>query len=82
AGRLVDLDGIMFHADAIDDARRRVAVAVLEHGSLTVSDVRNLLGSSRKFVVPIVNQLDADGITRRRGDERIPGPTAELFARE
>ncbi len=82
AGRLVDLDGIIFHADAIDDARRRVAVAVLERGSLTVSEVRNLLASSRKFVVPIVNQLDADGITRRRGDERIPGPTAELFARK
>jgi hypothetical protein len=25
-------------------------------------------------VLPILNQLDAEGVTRRRGDDRIPGP--------
>ncbi|MGQ0825597.1 MAG: selenocysteine-specific translation elongation factor [Actinomycetota bacterium] len=76
AGALVDVDGIVFSAAALDDARRRVARAVLRDGALTVSAARTLLGSTRKFVVPILNRLDADGITRRRGDDRIAGPRA------
>jgi selenocysteine-specific elongation factor len=41
---------------------------------VTVADVRDLLGSTRKYVLPILNRLDAEGVTRRRGDDRIPGP--------
>jgi len=72
-GALVDLDGIVFAAAALDDARARVQDALRERGSLTVADARDLLGSTRKFVLPILNRLDAEGVTRRRGDERIPG---------
>ena len=73
AGALVDVDGVVFTRAAYDDARDRVARAVVERGALTVSDVRDLLGSSRKYVVPMLTRFDAEGVTRRRGDERIPG---------
>ena len=73
AGALVDVDGVVFTRAAYDDARDRVARAVVERGALTVSDVRDLLGSSRKYVVPLLTRFDAEGVTRRRGDERIPG---------
>ena len=43
---------------------------------ITIADVRDLLGTSRKYVLPIVNRMDAEGVTRRRGDLRIPGPRA------
>ncbi len=76
AGALVDIDGVIFTASALEEARRRVAQAVVERGELTVADVRDLLGSTRKYVLPIVNRMDADGVTRRRGDLRIPGPRA------
>jgi selenocysteine-specific elongation factor len=76
AGALVDVDGVIFTANALDEARRRVANAVLERGELTVADVRDLLGSTRKYVLPIVNRMDTEGVTRRRGDLRIPGPRA------
>jgi selenocysteine-specific elongation factor len=75
-GAIVDLDGIVFASGAIDEARRRVRAALRDRGTVTVADVRNLLGSTRKFVLPILNRLDAEGVTRRRGDDRIPGPTA------
>jgi selenocysteine-specific elongation factor len=39
-----------------------------------VSEVRDRLGTSRKYVVPLLNRLDAAGVTRRRGDVRIAGP--------
>jgi selenocysteine-specific elongation factor len=70
----VDLDGIVFAASALDEARRRVQAALRDRGTVTVADVRDLLGSTRKFVLPILKQLDAEGVTRRRGDDRIPGP--------
>ena len=76
----MSLDGFYFSAAALDDARTRVARAVIEREALKLSDVRDLLGSTRKYVVPIAAKLDSDGITRRRGDDRIPGPRAADYA--
>src|SRR5581483_2054941 len=73
-GVLVDLDGVVFAADALTQARDRVVAALRAQGSVTVADIRDALGSTRKFVLPIVGWLDREGITRRRGDNRFPGP--------
>jgi selenocysteine-specific elongation factor len=43
---------------------------------VTVADIRSMLNSSRKYVVPLVERLDAAGITRRQGDLRSLGPKA------
>jgi selenocysteine-specific elongation factor len=77
-GVLVDVDGVIFTAGALEHARQKVIDVLAERGSITVADVRDALGSSRKYVVPIVGWLDRTGVTRRRGDDRIPGPTSGL----
>ncbi|MBM3661058.1 MAG: selenocysteine-specific translation factor, partial [Actinobacteria bacterium] len=77
-GLLVDVDGTVFAASALASARDRVVALLAEKGTITVADVRDALGSSRKFTLPIVNWLDRNGVTRRRGDDRIPGPTSGL----
>jgi selenocysteine-specific elongation factor len=38
---------------------------------MTVSELRERLGTSRKFAVPLVEYLDARGLTVRRGDVRL-----------
>ncbi|MGH9011759.1 MAG: selenocysteine-specific translation elongation factor, partial [Acidimicrobiia bacterium] len=73
-GLLVDLDGTIFTATAVEKARQVVREGFERHGSLTVSQARDLLGSSRKYVLAILAHFDAEGVTRRRGDERFPGP--------
>ena len=73
-GLLVDLDGTIFTAAAVEKARQVVRGGFERHGSLTVSQARDLLGSSRKYVLAILTHFDAEGVTRRRGDERFPGP--------
>ncbi|HKN88719.1 MAG TPA: SelB C-terminal domain-containing protein, partial [Acidimicrobiia bacterium] len=73
-GLLLDLDGTIFTAAAVEKARLVVREGLERHGSLTVSQARDLLGSSRKYVLAILAHFDAEGITRRRGDERFPGP--------
>ncbi len=40
-------------------------------GGFTLAQVRDLTGSSRKFVLPILEYLDGKGITRRVGEKRI-----------
>ena len=76
AGMVVDLDGVVFATSALDDARARIARLAVERETITIADIRDLLGTSRKYVLPIVNRMDAEGVTRRRGDLRIPGPRA------
>lgn len=39
--------------------------------SITVARARDLSGSSRKHVLPLLQYLDDHGLTRRQGDDRI-----------
>ena len=74
-GHIVARDGMHFHADTIDAAA--LLAARLLAGSpdgFTVAAFRDATGASRKFVLPLVAELDARGVTRRRDDLRIAGP--------
>ena len=77
-GRLVRVNADMYlHSRLWDQLVEKVTGAIRERGGLTVAEIRTLLASSRKYVVPIVEALDAAGITRRVGDQRVLGPAAE-----
>lgn len=73
-GHVVDLGGVILTGAALADARARVVAAMSATGSVTVAQVRDLLGSSRRYVLAILARLDTEGVTRRRGDDRLPGP--------
>ena len=76
-GQLVPIaQGIWLHADRHAELITTVTAAIPADGGLTVGDIRTLLDSSRKFVVPIAEHLDNLGITRRDGDLRKLGPKA------
>jgi selenocysteine-specific elongation factor len=74
-GHVVARDGIVFHATTIDRAAEEAArlLAASPEG-FTVSQFRDATGASRKYALPLVAELDARGVTRRRDDLRIPGP--------
>jgi selenocysteine-specific elongation factor len=72
AGRVVRVnDETVFARSAYDDAVRRLRVHLREHRTLTVAAARDVLGSSRRYVLPLLEWLDAQKITRRVGDDRI-----------
>jgi selenocysteine-specific elongation factor len=73
-GALVDVDGLVFTTGALTLARASLRAALSERGSISVAEVRELLASSRKYVVPLLEQFDREGLTRRRGDVRVAGP--------
>ena len=41
---------------------------------LTVAEIRDLLGTTRKYAVPLCEYLDRVGVTRREGDLRVLAP--------
>jgi selenocysteine-specific elongation factor len=74
-GHVVARDGVYFHADTLDDAAALAArLLAASPSGFTVAEFRDATGASRKFVLPLVAELDARGITRRRDDVRIAGP--------
>lgn len=64
-------DDIYLHADADADMRKRVTDKLATVPGLTVAEIRDLLGTTRKFAVPICEFLDRTGLTKRNGDLRV-----------
>ena len=74
-GLVVERDGVHFAATAIDEAARVAAgLLVAKPEGFTVAELRDAIGATRKHALPLAAELDARGVTRRRGDLRIAGP--------
>jgi selenocysteine-specific elongation factor len=61
---------LVFHPSAIVEAEAKLRSYLAEHGSITVAEFRDLIGSSRKYVVPLIEYFDSKRVTRRVGDVR------------
>jgi selenocysteine-specific elongation factor len=71
-GDLVHLGGDIFLHREVEATLRCQLQRELANGKgLTVSEIRDLLATSRKFAVPICEYLDRIGFTRRDGDLRF-----------
>ena len=72
SGRLVRLGGgLAIGAEAYDEAKRALVEECERAGKITLARFRDLVGISRKPAQLILERLDADGVTRRVGDERV-----------
>lgn len=71
-GTLVDVgDSVLLHRDAVEAARRAVMELFRERPELTASEIRRRLGTTRRYLIPLLNHLDSTGLTQRRGDVRV-----------
>jgi selenocysteine-specific elongation factor len=74
-GLVVESDGCYFAPVAVQRGAEAAARLLrAEPDGLTVSRLRQELGTTRKYLVPLLSHLDATGVTRRRGDVRVAGP--------
>lgn len=62
---------IYFLASTLQSIRARIAQFVNTQGSLTPAQCRDLLGTTRKYVIPLLEYLDETHFTRRQGDARV-----------
>jgi len=71
-GRLVRLtDSVLFDAETYDHMAARIISHLRAGNSITVAQVRDMFGTSRKYAVAVLEHMDEQHITRRVGDERI-----------
>ncbi|PKK39984.1 Selenocysteine-specific translation elongation factor [Clostridiaceae bacterium JG1575] len=66
----VDAD-IVFSKDHYEEATRRMLLHAKEHGSITLAQFRDLLDTSRKYAVALLDYYDKLGWTRREGEARV-----------
>lgn len=61
---------LFLHRKAVDLAIERVTSYLQEHGQVTAAQFRDMVGTTRKWAVPLMEHLDATRVTRRLGDVR------------
>ena len=61
-------DGVYLHRDALAAARTRMAEK--KGQTIDVGQFKEFFGLSRKIAIPLLEQFDRDGITKRVGDSR------------
>jgi selenocysteine-specific elongation factor len=72
AGTVVRVaEGVFFHRRALDQIAEKVRSHLTEKQKMTAAEFRDLIGSTRKYAVPLLEWLDQARVTRRVGDERI-----------
>ncbi|MEW5954283.1 MAG: selenocysteine-specific translation elongation factor [Bacillota bacterium] len=71
-------DNLYLHSEAITRARQSVLDYLKEHGEISIGEARDVLSTSRKFTLPLLEYFDRERTTRRVGDLRVPGRAAEI----
>jgi selenocysteine-specific elongation factor len=71
-GKLVDVgEGIIFHHLSLKEAEDKLSQHFKQKSELTASEFRQMLDTSRKYIIPLLGYFDTKGITQRRGEVRI-----------
>ena len=73
SGRAVRVSkALHYHADALDEIRARlIELAKRNAGVVTLAQLRDELGTSRKFAQALLEHFDSEKVTIRRGDEHV-----------
>jgi selenocysteine-specific elongation factor len=88
--RLLERDGSLvrittdmyFLASSIDQLRNRLREFLSAKGEMTAASFRDLIGSTRKYTIPLLEYFDRDGLTIRIGDvRRLKAPQEKTAAR-
>lgn len=64
-------EDLFFHAEAMGSVKETIRRLAGTPPGVTVATLRDATGSSRKFILPLLEYLDAQRFTRRQGDARV-----------
>jgi selenocysteine-specific elongation factor len=71
-GEIIKLDeGILLENKNYDMMKNKLIDFLKINGSISISQVRTLLGISRKYIIPLLNKMDQEKITQRKENNRI-----------
>ncbi len=64
-------DDILLHRESVKEAAEIITRAIQEKGSIEAAQFRDLVGTSRKYVIPLLEHLDDLGVTQRVENRRV-----------
>jgi selenocysteine-specific elongation factor len=71
-GELVQVsEDVLFLRGTYEEMVKRVIEHIQEKGPITVAQVRDMFGASRKYALALMEHLDEHKVTKRVGDERV-----------
>ncbi len=76
AGRIVRLEDDLAYATRTYRSLETLALELARHGPLAPAAFRDAAGTSRRFALAILEDLDRRGLLRRTPDGHVPGPRA------
>ena len=69
---LVSLDGnIIYHRDVYNGMKGKVLALFDTRDKITVPEAKDAVDLSRKYILPLLNRIESDGLIKRLGDFRI-----------
>lgn len=73
-GELIKVgENLYFHRDTLKEIRRQVVTYLQQKGYINVGELRDLLQTTRKYALPLLEYFDKEKLTKRVGDKRLPG---------
>jgi selenocysteine-specific elongation factor len=64
-------DGILMEKENFQGRKEQIVDYLKVNKSITLEEVRNILGMSRKYMIPFLERLDEEGITIRKENKRF-----------
>ncbi len=64
-------EDVYFHKDCVEEAKALVVKQIQEHGEVVSAAFRDQVGTTRKYVIPLLEHFDAIGLTVRDGSRRV-----------
>lgn len=78
-GTLIKIaDDLYFHSSIIDKAKEILRQFFSQNNEISIGEVRDTLGTSRKYALPLMEYFDRERLTRRVGDKRMAGKALSL----
>ena len=71
---LIRLTGVHVYRKTIQYIGSVIQQHFNSHATLSVGELRDLLNTSRRLVIPVLEYFDAHKYTMRKEDSRVPGP--------
>ncbi|AZO94731.1 selenocysteine-specific translation elongation factor [Halocella sp. SP3-1] len=63
-------EGIFIHIDVLEEAEKMLKDFLTKNETIELGQFRDMLGSSRKYALPLLEFFDREGVTVRKGDKR------------
>lgn len=61
----------LFSPAAIETVKEALRTVAAKNGEIEIPKLRDALGTTRKYLIPLLESLDARGVTVRRGEKRF-----------